>query len=168
MLYYLQTVQQKLWQIETFILVATFIVTLMVAITQISLRNFFDMGIVWADTFLRISVLWLGMMGALVASRKNSHISMNLGQKYLNKKNLRWVKTILHFFTAFICFIITWYGVNLVLMEYDEASIAFANVPVWLTMTIIPIAFLIMALRYLGLTILIAINYPVIDQPEYN
>lgn len=155
----------RLLQFETFLLVFTFLVILLIAVTQILLRNVFDMGIIWADTFLRISVLWLGMMGALVASRNNNHISMNLGQKYLSKKNLRFVKMIIYFFTASVCFVVTWYGINLVLMEYEEAGLAFSHVPIWLTVSIIPIAFMIIGLRYLTLSILLLSGHAVDDRP---
>lgn len=165
MINFLQILRIRLLQLETFILVATFLVVLIIAVTQIFLRNVFDMGIIWADTFLRISVLWLGMMGALVASRNNRHISMNLGQKYLSEKNLHFVKIIIYFFTAVICFIITWFGINLIIMEYEEAGIAFANIPIWLTVSIIPIAFFIMGMRYLSLSLLLLSGQPVNDQP---
>ena len=165
MIIQLQQFYKKLLQLETFLLVAAFLIVLIIAVTQILLRNLFDTGIVWADTFLRISVLWLGMMGALVASRNNNHIAMNLGQKYLSDKNLIIVKVIIYFFTSLVCFIISLYGLNLVQMEYEEAGIAFANIPVWSTVSIIPIAFLIIALRYLSLSVLLLSGQPVNDNP---
>ena len=166
MINYLHLLRIRLLQLETLLLVSLFLVILFIAVTQILLRNVFDMGIIWADTFLRISVLWLGMMGALVASRNNNHISMNLGQKYLSKKNLIIVKIIVYFFTAGICFIVTWFGLNLVLMEYEEADLAFSNIPIWLTVSIIPIGFCIMGLRYLTFSILLLSGQPVNDRPE--
>lgn len=155
----------RLLQFESFLLVFTFLVVLVVAVTQIFLRNVFDMGIIWADTFLRISVLWLGMMGALVASRNNNHISMNLGQKYLSVKSLNFIKIIIYFFTAGVCFIVSWFGINLVLMEYEEAGLAFSIIPIWLTVSIIPIAFSIMGLRYLTFSMLLLSGQPVNDRP---
>jgi len=152
---FFKILHKKLLQIETVLLVSTFLIVLAIAVIQIVLRNFFDLGILWADTFLRITVLWLGMMGALFASRNNNHINMNLGLKYLSANSLRYVKTIVHFFTASICFIVAWYGVNLVTMEYEDAGIAFASIPIWFTVIIIPVGFTIMGLRYFSLAILL-------------
>jgi TRAP-type C4-dicarboxylate transport system permease small subunit len=168
MINYLRLIHQGLLKFESGLLVSTFLITLLIAVSQIILRNFFDMGIIWADNFLRITVLWLGMMGALIASRKNNHINMNLGQKYLSKQSLRVVQSIIHLFTASICFIITWYGYSFVLLEHEESGLAFANIPVWLTVSIIPISFLIMALRYLTLSILVATGQSVFDQQLAN
>lgn len=155
-----------LLQLESIMLVSTFLIVLSIAVTQIFLRNFFDVGILWADTFLRIMVLWLGMMGALIASRNNNHINMNLGLKYLSAQGLRFVKAFVHLFTTIICFVVAWYGINLVQMEYEEAGIAFAYVPVWLTVSIIPIGFAIMGLRYFTLAILLMAGHNVNDQPS--
>lgn len=152
---FFNSLRLKLSQIESLLLVSTFIIVLFIAVAQIILRNFFDMGILWADTFLRITVLWIGMMGALIASRNNNHINMNLGLKYLSGNPLRYTKAIVHLFTAIICFIVAWYGVNLVTMEYEESGIAFAMIPIWITVSIIPISFSIMGLRYFSLMILL-------------
>ncbi len=153
----------SLLKMESFLLISIFLTMLIISVTQIILRNVFDMGIIWADTFLRISVLWLGLMGALVASRNNNHISMNLGQKYLSEQNQNRIKIIIYFFTAGICFITSWFGGNLVLMEYEEAGLAFANIPIWVTVLIIPIAFFIMGLRYLTFSLLLISDQPIDD-----
>lgn len=163
---FLKGLHEKLLQIETIFLVLTFLIILSIAVVQIILRNFFDTGIMWADTFLRITVLWIGMLGALFASRNNNHINMNLGLKYLSGNSLRYVKAIVHLFTALICFVVAWYGVNLVLMEYEDAGIAFASIPIWVTVSIIPVGFTIMGLRYLGLVILLITDQKVVDQPS--
>ncbi|MCW8930221.1 MAG: TRAP transporter small permease [Gammaproteobacteria bacterium] len=160
---FIKLLHKKSLQIESFILVSMFLIILSIAVLQILLRNFFDSGILWADTFLRITVLWLGMMGALFASRDNHHINMNLGLKYLSGKTLRYVQAIIHLFTTTICIIVSWFGVNLVLMEYEEAGIAFASIPIWVTVSIIPIGFAIMGLRYLSLFILV-----IIDQKQFK
>ncbi|MCP3852419.1 MAG: TRAP transporter small permease [Gammaproteobacteria bacterium] len=152
--HYLKFFYDKLLLAESFLLVATFISVLIIAVTQIALRNFFDSGIIWADTFLRITVLWIGMMGAIIASRNNNHINMNLGLRYLSPKALPYVQAIVHFFTACVCLIVTWYSINLVSMEYEDTGMAFANIPVWVTVMIIPIGFFIMGLRYVSLSIL--------------
>lgn len=159
-----KTLHNKLLHLETIILVSTFLIILTIAVLQIVLRNFFDMGILWADTFLRIAVLWLGMMGALFASRDNNHINMNLGLKYLSGNSLRIVKVIIHLFTALICFVVAWYGVNLLLMEYEDAGNAFAAVPIWITVSIIPIGFTIMGLRYFSLAILLIADQSVNEE----
>lgn len=145
----LKALHRYLLKLEDVVLVATLLVTLFIAVLQITLRNFFDSGIIWGDSFLSISVLWIGMAGAIFASRDNRHISIDLGIKFLSEKNKLIAQSVVHLFTAFICFIVAWYGINLVILEYEEQTLAFANIPVWLTVAIIPLGFAIMAMRYL-------------------
>lgn len=167
-IYMIKRLHKRLLQLETALLVSTFLIVLGVAVLQIVLRNFFDMGIIWADTFLRISVLWLGIMGALFASRNNNHININLGQKYLSANSLRYVKALIHLFTAGICFLVAWYGLNLVSMEYEEAGIAFAIIPMWLSVSIIPFGFALIGLRYFSFVVLLLSGQEVRDHSPIN
>ena len=52
------------------------------------------------------------------------------------------------FITAVVCGIVAYYSIKFIQYEYQDGLIAFANVPVWLCETIIPVAFIVMALRY--------------------
>ena len=55
---------------EDFALIGALITMLAIALMQIVLRNFFDSGVLWAETFSRVLVLWLAMLGAMVATRE--------------------------------------------------------------------------------------------------
>ena len=122
---------------------------ILLASAQILLRNFFDAGIFWADSALRIMVLWIGMIGAMFASRNKKHIRIDILSHYLpvNFRNNIWRVTELT--TAIVCGIVAYYSIEFIQYEYLDGTIAFANVPVWLCEIIIPIAFIIMALRFL-------------------
>ena len=78
----------SLEKLEDFLLPALFILTLLLSVLQIILRNVFSSGLVWADPLLKIMVLWLGMFGALYATRKRRHIKIDILKHYL-KPNLR-------------------------------------------------------------------------------
>ena len=134
---------------ETFLLLFFLLTAILLACTQILLRNFFDMGIFWADSALRIMVLWIGMIGAMFASRNKKHIRIDILSHYLpvNFRDNIWRVTEL--LTSIVCAIVAYYSIKFIQYEYLDGAIAFAKVPVWLCETIIPIAFIIMALRYL-------------------
>lgn len=130
----------------------------MLAVAQIFLRNFFDSGIVWADVFLRIIVLWIGMFGAMYASRNNEHINIELGIKYLSDKLRPYIQAVVFLFTAAICAVVAWYSIDFVLIEYQDNAMAFAKIPVWVTEVIIPFAFISIAVRYLIATVLLFLS----------
>ena len=56
------------------------------ALYQIVLRNAFGGGIYWADPLLRVMVLWMALVGAMVATREGGHISIDVLNHYLGEK----------------------------------------------------------------------------------
>ncbi len=134
---------------ETFLLLFFLFAAIFLASTQIFLRNFFDSGIFWADSALRVLVLWIGMIGAMFASRHKEHIRIDVLSHYLpvNIRNNIWRVTEL--ITAGVCGVVVFYSIEFIQYEYEDGLMAFANVPVWLCEAIIPVAFSVMALRYL-------------------
>ena len=118
------------------------------AVSQIFLRNLFDSGIVWSEVLTRILVLWVGLIGAMVASRKGNHITIDIMNRYLPEKAKTINNFVIEMFTAMICSVVAYYSVLFVRMEFLDGGTAFANIPVWLCEAIIPFAFTVIALRY--------------------
>ncbi len=139
---------------ETFFLLFFLFAAILLASSQIILRNFFDMGIFWADSALRVLVLWIGMIGAMFASRNKKHIRIDILSHYLptNIRDHLWRVT--EFISAIVCAVVAFYSIKFIQIEYEDGLIAFANVPVWVCETIIPIAFIVMSLRYFFYSIL--------------
>jgi TRAP-type C4-dicarboxylate transport system permease small subunit len=48
------------------------------AVTQIILRNFLSVGLVWGDDLLRHGVLWISLLGATRATLERKHIRIDL------------------------------------------------------------------------------------------
>jgi TRAP-type C4-dicarboxylate transport system permease small subunit len=122
---------------------------LVLAVLQIILRNFFHSGIEWGEPFLRILVLWLGLIGAMIASRNGKHINIDLFSKYMPKHILRFNNFFCQLFTAVICAIVAYYSFIFVLLEKESGDIAFASIPLWACESIIPISFAVISLRYI-------------------
>lgn len=133
---------------ETFLLLFFLLGAILLASTQILLRNFFDSGIFWADSALRILVLWIGMTGAMFASRHRKHIRIDILSHYLPMKIRDNIWRVTELITAIVCGIVAYYSIGFIQYEYEDGLIAFANVPVWLCEAIIPVAFIVIALRY--------------------
>ncbi|MFT6012233.1 MAG: TRAP-type C4-dicarboxylate transport system permease small subunit, partial [Candidatus Azotimanducaceae bacterium] len=72
-----------LHRLEDSLLVFSLLAMLLIALGQIVLRNGFDSGVLWAESFARILVLWVAMLGAMVATRENNHISIDAVSRYL-------------------------------------------------------------------------------------
>jgi len=144
-----QKVNKLLQWLEDGLLISTLAIMILLALSQIILRNLFETGIEWSDPTLRVLVLWLGLLGAIAATKKNNHISIDIISRILPRYGQVITACINNLFSAVICIIISYYSSQFVIMEYEEDINAFSNVPAWLCEIIIPIGFGLMALRFL-------------------
>ena len=134
--------------IEDSLLVLLLSLMIVLSVAQILLRNFFDAGISWGDPAIRLMVLWIALLGAMVATRDNNHINIDILSYFLSAKNQARLQRVTNLFASFICGLIAWHATSLVLMEKQDGTIAFASFPTWVGESIIPIGFGIMALRF--------------------
>lgn len=136
--------------VEDGLLIGILAIIIVISVSQIFLRNFFDSGLSWAPPLLGILVLWVGLAGSIVASRKNHHISINILSRYLTKKGKSVAEILIALFTSCICGVIAYHSARFVISEYEYNSMAFDNVPAWVCEIILPVAFTVIALRYLA------------------
>jgi TRAP-type C4-dicarboxylate transport system permease small subunit len=141
-------VQITLHRLEDAILVGLLLLMIGMAVTQIFLRNLFEAGLVWSDVMVRILVLWVGLIGAMVASRQDNHISIDILDRFMPERAKVYANFVIKLFTAWICTIVAYYSLLFVKMEFADGGMAFAQVPTWLCEAIIPFAFTVIALRY--------------------
>lgn len=145
----LQRVLGRLHRLEDGVLALLLGAMILLAPLQIFLRNFFDEGIVWADPVLRVLVLWVGLLGAVAASRGGRHITIDVLSKLAGTRVQLVVRIATNLFATGICGVVTWHAGRFVVSEYQYESIAFSGIPAWLLQAIIPFAFGLMSLRYL-------------------
>ncbi len=149
MLSLLKKLNRGIHSLENAFLVLLVLAMLGIAITQIILRNFADSGLVWADALLRIFVLWLALIGGMVATRDGGHININIVGHYLKGGPKLFVTFSTLFLSGALCTAMAWYSWQFVLLEKEDGMIAFLTYPAWWFELAIPIAFAVMALRFL-------------------
>lgn len=151
---FLNQLKKVLYTVENGILTVLLLVMIGFAVVQIVLRNFLDTGILWGDPLLRLSVLWIALVGAMIASRSDNHIRIDLLTRYLSRKTKRYTRGLVTLFTSLVCMTVAYYSIQFVQWEYEDGMMAFAQVPSWIGVSIIPFAFGIIALRYFILFLL--------------
>ena len=144
----MQPVLRVIHRAEDGFLIAALLSMLAMALVQILLRNFFDSGLLWAESALRILVLWVAMLGAMVATRESNHIAIDLVTRFLPDHLKKFAVLVSYLFSAFICGLVAYHSIELIRFEYEDQTIAFANVPVWVCQSIIPFGFGVMATRF--------------------
>ena len=135
-------------QLEDSLLIGLLLLMVGMAVVQILLRNLFDSGIVWGDVLVRVLLLWIGMVGAMIAARRGDHISIDVVTRYLPGHLKHLATCLTELITAVICALVAYFSLRLVMFEFQDGLTAFAGVPVWICEAIIPVAFAVLALRY--------------------
>lgn len=145
----MQILIKRLHRVEDALLVVLLSTMIVLASTQILLRNLFDSGFVWIDPLLRVLVLWLGLLGATVATRNNKHICIDLLSRYFSKNLNCLVQIFVSQISAWTCLLIAWFGLTWIRFDYEDGLTSFAGVPSWILEIIVPAAFSLMGIRYL-------------------
>lgn len=135
--------------VEDGILVVLVLGMILLGALQILLRNVFDVALVWADPLLRSMVLWVGLLGAMVASRSGHHIRIDVLSRYLPPA-LRVVgRVTTQLFACAVSALLAWLSVQFVAMDREAETVAFGDVSAWMVEIVLPLGFAIIALRYL-------------------
>ena len=135
-------------QAEDGLLVILVLAMVVFSALQIILRNFFDSGIPWISPLLGVLVLWVGLLGATVATRQRVHIKINVLSAYLPGKLKTGSQIAADIFSALVSGVLAYYGVEFIKLDLDSTITAFANVPVWLAEIILPASFALIAARF--------------------
>jgi TRAP-type C4-dicarboxylate transport system permease small subunit len=117
---------------------------------QIVLRNFFSIGFAWSDGVARLAVLWLGLLGALAASRDGRHITMGALARFLPPRARLVTGVCADAFGAVVSGALAWFSWVFVSDAREFGDTLLGDVPAWWLQSIMPVAFALMAWRFVS------------------
>jgi len=135
--------------VESALLVVLLGTMILLAAYQVIGRNFFDTGVLWGDSLVRVLVLWVTFIGATIASRDDQHIRIDLLTRFLTDRSNAWLTRFRNLFTAVVAGLFAWYSLDFVMLDYQDGIIAFAAVPAWVCEAVMPFGAALISLRYL-------------------
>ena len=135
-------------RLEQILIAALLAVMILLAFWQIVLRNFFATGIDWGDSLIRYLVVWVGFIGAAIATREGKHITIDILSRWITGKGNSAIQVISHLSSAVICGLLAWAAIKFIWFEAQMGGTTFFNLPIWVPELIIPITFGLMTLRY--------------------
>lgn len=136
---------------ENAVLVVLFSGLMLLAVAQIVLRIVFDTGFIWNDELQKFIVLWITLAASIAASRSNRHLRIDIVSQFVPEKLARLPRTVVDLFASGICALLavqSWRYVQLT-REFEDTVITGLDVPAWIAYGIMPVAFGIMAYRFL-------------------
>jgi TRAP-type C4-dicarboxylate transport system permease small subunit len=133
---------------EKFLVAVMLSVMILLAFLQIVLRNAFSSGIAWGDPLIRYLVLWVGFIGASLATREGKHITIEVFSRWFSSRANQYLKAFSNLVSALVCGLLVFAGWTFVRNEALMGATTFLQVPIWIPQIIIPVAFALMALRF--------------------
>lgn len=139
-------------RLETALLVVLLGGLVVFSSAQIVLRNVFSVGIGWGDGLVRLSVLWLALLGAVAASAEGRHINVGALTRWLPPRLARAAGTVADLFAAAVSAALAWFSLAFVNDSRQFGDTLLDGVPAWPLQAIMPVAFALIACRYLRRT----------------
>ena len=144
--------------IETTLIVVVLGGLVVFATAQIVLRNFFSIGVNWSDGLIRLVVLWLALLGTLVASREGRHLTMGAVTRWLPQRLQTGAGVIADLFAAIFCALLARYAVSFVAGSREFGDTLLNVVPAWWLQAPLPIAFALSTWQFLVRAVLRALH----------
>ena len=136
-------------RITGWILVFLLSVMILMAFGQVALRNLFHTSLAWGDVFLRHLVLWVGFLGAVIATGQGRHLKIEFIRKIIGDKLRKIFFIITNIFAAVICWYLLKAASSFVQYEMEAQSTLLLDLPTWYFVIIIPIGYGIIAFRFM-------------------
>lgn len=115
-------------------------------------------GLVWSQTLGLVLMLWVGVVGASMATYEHRHLALDLGSKLWPKAVLPKVQGVGHLITALFCFVLVVLAVVSLRdhhrdwVDTDGAGGTFVAIalPKFVAFAVVPVGFFLMGVRFLA------------------
>jgi TRAP-type C4-dicarboxylate transport system permease small subunit len=139
---------EMIGRIEQTIVVVALFVMIVLAFSQIVLRNAFATGLSWGDPLVRYLVLWVGFIGASIATLEGRHINIDVISRWIPGRAQNLTHFVVHLFSTFVCGILAYAAFRFVVFEAQMGDSAFLEIPTWILQLVLPLAMCLMTLRF--------------------
>ena len=122
---------------------------MIVAVSQIVMREAFGTGFGWADELVRLMVLWLALVGSIAACRENRHIRIDALSHVLPDTAVNVLRVVVDVFAAVVCGIIAVQAWRYLQVEIEYEDTVLVDTPAWMAHVIMPTAFALISYRFI-------------------
>ncbi len=145
----IRKIENILEKMETLAVSVLLSLMILIAFSQVILRNLFNEAILWGDIFIRQLVLWVGFLGASLAARESKHISVDFLPHFLPKTWGKLIQFIVNLTAGIISGFLALAAFRFVQFEMDGSAVLFLDIPVWIFQIILPYSFFVISARFL-------------------
>lgn len=148
---FLRKLDEGVAKAEAAFLALALAVMVLVVFGDFALREIVNQGWAWAKELAAYLMVWVGFVGASLATHRRRHLVMSLSEKAFPPSVRKWTALAACLITAALCLTLAWLGLRYVLETRmtGETSLTLA-LPIWAVQAVIPLAFALIGLRFLG------------------
>lgn len=119
-------------------------------VLELVLRTFFATGITGAAEYVQHLTLWVGFLGAAIAARERRHLSLSQGVRIVPERFAGAARVASALVSVAVAGGLTWASYRFVSFEMESAARVGALIPVWMVEAVLPLAFALITLRFIG------------------
>jgi len=143
-------------RIEDYLLVLLLVAMVLLAFLQILLRNVFGTGFIWIESLVRQMLLWVALVGAMVATREHRHITLDAISRFVSGRVRTFVAFLCDTFASVVCALMAYASFQVFFMEFQDPKLSqiMSGLPAWASLLTLPLAFGVMTLRFVRFSML--------------
>ncbi len=136
-------------RLPKFIIGLLIFVAIAINVANVIARHIFHAPFIWAEEILVFIMAWMIFTGAILVSRRDGHLKMDLIATAFPKRMSKYVKILIEIITTSVCLVISWasYQVLTTLWAYGQQSVV-AEIPMVIPHSVIFIGFGFMAIQH--------------------
>ena len=141
----------KIEKVEYVLMIIGILIAVVVLFLQVILRYVFSASLSWAEEAARYLFIFFTWIGTSIAATSNQHIRFEV---LFNK--FPGARKYLELLSTFVCLCVSvfmlYYGIQLILMLLKNVALSpTMKIPMWICYSIIPLAGVLMTIKYLYL-----------------
>lgn len=145
---------RRAWRVlEEALLAVMMAVMVVVSAAQIALRNLFAYSLPWAEPLVQVLLLWVTMVGAMVATRQGRHLRIDLVLRWAPAGWRGGLERTAAGLAGAICGLLASVGSAFVKGEAAAGTTGVFGLPTWHFQLVFPLCFGVMCLRFAGLAL---------------
>lgn len=117
-------------------------------VVEITLRYFFNTGIPASSTFVQNLTLWVGFLGAVLATRDSGHLTFLPGRSFLPAAVQKLGNTLRATVSSAVAASLGWASFEFVRADVQSPVIIAGWLPTWVVEAILPVTFCAIAMRF--------------------
>jgi len=145
----IQQISDFFFRIERYLLTFLVIVMVLLSFLQVVFRNLFSYGFLWADPLLRYMVMWVGFLGAVLATHQEKHFNIEILNRFLSPRTFHVIQIGVNTFAMIVAFLLARSAWQFLFQGIEAQEKGLFDLPRRFFFAIIPVGFGLITLHFL-------------------